>query len=257
MKQEDQKKTYYTYPPFRSSHTYRPYRVRFYNEYGRQISTLEAMLTLAIVVLRKEDGRWIPSTIPPDKMNDICYAKTDWKVQNMLDCIQTVREEGINAPAEIDCRLNEVGAAYSRARAALKRNQRVKEKMEDLKLAIAEYEQLQYVAEKLRQIPDGIEKDAQLKENAEILEQYKLAKAVMYAHRVQTEAEIRDFQNRWKQTENNIKEYTERVDQMREQYRKLKKLQYHAQLAQNARYCYGPEYTFPGKDKDAINQEKG
>lgn len=197
---------------------------------------------MAIVVLRKEDNLWIPSTIPPDKMNDICYAKTDWKVQNMLDCIQIMREEEIHVPAEIDRRLDEAGAAYSRAKAALKRNQQVKEKMAELKEAIAEYEQTKAIAEEIIQLQEGAEKSERLVTYAETLERYKKAKAVMYAHRVQTDEQIQDFKYRWRQVESNIKEYTERFDQTREQYRKLKKLQYHTQLAQNARYCYGPEY---------------
>ena len=32
------------------------------------------------------------------------------------------------------------------------------------------------------------------------------------------------------------------LDEAKEHYRKLKKLQYNLSLAQNAQYCYGPEY---------------
>ncbi|MGN1037824.1 MAG: relaxase/mobilization nuclease domain-containing protein, partial [Mailhella sp.] len=132
QKENEEDKEYYTYPLFLNSRTKKPYRIRFYDKHGRPISSLEAVFILAIVVLRKEDGLWLPTTVPPDKMNDVCYAKTDWKVQNMLDALRIAEEEGIEKPADIDIRLDKAGAAYSRAKASLRRNTHVKEKMEDL-----------------------------------------------------------------------------------------------------------------------------
>lgn len=261
-KQEKQKQPdVYVNPHFRSSKTNTAYKVNFYDRNGRRISSLEAMFVLAMVVLTKEDGLWIPSTIPPDKMNEACYATTNWKLQNMMDSITTAREEGIDTPAEVERRLDNTGAAYSRASAALRRNTHIKEKMEDLKNAVVAYEKTRAGAEKIFEMPDGPEKDEQMKAQYVMLNQYKEAKAVMYAFGLKEEtleAQIIDFKRRWRHVESNLREATRQYDETRENYRKLKKLQYNMALAQNTRYCYGPEYeTEPEKVHQSTGQEKG
>ena len=261
-KDENKKKSeYYTNPRFRDSRTKKLYRVRFYDEHGRSMGTLEAMFVLAMVVLSKEDGLWIPSTIPPDKLNEACYATTDWKIQNMLDSIAIAQEERITTPAEVQVRLDMTGAAYSRARAALRRNTHVKEKMEDLRKAIIEYEKTRDVIREIDNMPEGPEKAQKMKDCEDIIRRYKEARAVMYAHNIQDkddmEAQIYDFKTRWRQVENNIKKATEQYDQTRESYRKLKKLQYNMSLAENEKYCYGPEYTIDSADKERESAQDG
>lgn len=250
---QDEKKSFYTNSLFQNSQTKKLYRVRFYDDSGRRISNVEAMFYLAMFVLKMEDGLWLPTTIPPDKKNEACYATTNWKLQNMMDSIRIAREEGIETPADIERRLDNTGAAYSRAKASLRRNMHVKEKMEDLKEAIITYEKNRQLADSIYSMPEGERKTEMLRANNELLNRYKEARAVMYAHGLKEEtleAQIIDFKKRWRHVEGNIRAATHQYNETREEYRKLKKLQYNMALAESPKYCYGPEYKTEGKARD-------
>lgn len=258
-RREQNENAFYSNLQFQNSRTKKPYRVRFYDKSGRRISNIEAMFYLAMVVLKHEDGLWLPTTIPPDKMNEACYATTNWKLQNMVDSLRIAQEEGIEKPADLDLRLQNTGAAYSRARASLKRNQHVKEKMEDLKNAIVTYEKTRQIAEMLSAMPDGPEKNEKLRENNDTLVLYKEARAVMYAHGLKTETldeQIVDFKRRWRHMEDNIREATRQYDETRESYRKLKKLQYNMALAESTKYCYGPEYQTDDRTRKETTRQR-
>ncbi len=257
--EDEKKKSYYSNALFQNSRSNKPYKIRFYDASGRRISSLEAMFILAVVVLKNEDGLWLPSTVPPDKMNEACYATTNWKIQNMLDSVQLAREEHIETPADVARRLDSTGAAYSRARASLRRNTHVKEKMEDLKAAVVAYEKNKDLVEAVYNMPDGEEKSLMLKEYAEELNRYKEAVAVMYAHgfhKGRFEAEIIDFKKRWRHVEDNLQAATQQYNEARESYRKLKKLQYNMALAQNTKYCYGPEYDVKKRTHEQDNMQR-
>ena len=249
-----QDEEFYWNPRFLNLRTNRPYRIpRYYDSSGRPMTDLEVMFVLAVVILRQEGALWLPTTVPPEFINDVCYATPDWKIQNMLDAIRTARDEGVRRPADIDKRLDEVGASYSRARASMKRNTRVKEKMTELKDAIVEYERTGPVVKQLREMPDGPEKDEFRRSKAEIVDRYKKARAVMYAHGINSGRELADFKKRWREVNQKLADATKLYDETRDEYRKLKKLQYNTALAQSERYCYGPEY---GKQKEQKKEQK-
>ena len=250
---EEKEEDFYVNLLFQNSRTKRPYKVRLYNSHGRRLSGVEAVFCLAMLVLTKEDGLWRPTTIPPDKINEACYATTNWKLQNMLDSVRIAQEEGIETPADIERRLDNTGAAYSRAKASLRRNMHVKEKMKDLKEAIITYEKNRQLADSIYSMPEGERKTEMLRANNELLNRYKEARAVMYAHGLKEEtleAQIMDFKKRWRHVEGNIRAATHQYDETREEYRKLKKLQYNMALAESPKYCYGPEYKPEGKARD-------
>ena len=247
-------KDYYWNPRFLNLRTNRPYRIpRYYDSSGRPMTDLEVIFVLAVVILRQEGALWLPKTIPPEFIKDVCYATPDWKAQNMLDAIRTARDEGIRRPMDIDKRLEEVGAAYSRARASVKRNTRVKEKMMELRDAVVEYERTGPVVKELREMPAGPEKEALLQSKAEILERYKKARAFMFAHGINSKRELDDFKQRWREVNQKLTDATKLHDTTKEEYRKLKKLKYNVELAQTERYCYGPEY---GKQKEQKQEKK-
>jgi len=259
QQEADEKKDFYSNWLFQNSQTKKPYKVRFYDARGRRISSVEAMFYLAIVVLKNEDELWMPTTIPPDKMNEACYATTNWKLQNMLDSIRIAREENIETPADVEHRLKNVGAAYSRARASVQRNTHVKEKMEDLKKAILAYEKTREQVESIYNIPEGSEKEEQKKLYNETLDQYKTAKAIMYAHGFKSdtlEVQIIDFKKRWRHMENNIRIANQQYDDTREEYRRLKKLQYNMALAENTKYCYGPAYEAESRTREQNSRQR-
>lgn len=244
------KQTHYSDPAFLCSRTKRPYRIPRYDEDGCPLTVLDLLFLLAVTVLRSEGDRWTPPVTPAEKCRSIIYLKTDYKVQAMMDALQYARDEGIERPSDIDERLDDVGAAYSRAKFSIKHNTELREKMAPLKEIVNAYEQTRATAERLYAMPDGAEKDAALRESQELLERHKEAKAALYRHHLAENDQIIDFNRRWFDAGENLRCAEERLALTKESYRKLKKLQYHAALARNEQFCYGAEYT-PEKAKAA------
>lgn len=239
-----EKEQYYTYIYFVNSKTKRPYRTSLYDNNGRRRSVLELMLLLAIIVLKKEEGLWEASSVPVGKENDPIYAPRNWKIQNMIDSIYTAKEEEIETPAQLDQRLKDAGAAYSRARTAHKNAVRTKQKMETLNTAVMSYRQTEALAKQILDMPEGEEKNQLQEEYKDILDRYRSAKAVLYRYKVTNEDQIVDFEQRYQKIQSDILELDERLELAKEDYRKLKKLSYNVQLAESQQYCYGPEYTY-------------
>lgn len=239
-----QKKRCYTCYVFINSRTKQPYKTNLYDSNGRRRSTLELLFILAITVLKQEDGLWQANPIPAGHENEVLYADTNWKIQNMVDSMYTAKAEGIETVAQLEHRLNDAGGAYSRAKSALKKTVRAKEKMDPLNQAITEYLKTKDLAEKLDAMPHGREKVELQEKHKDVIQRYKAAKAVMYRYQVTEEHQVNDFLSRYQKIQKDISELEERFDESKETYRKLKKLSYNASLAENAQYCYGPNYTY-------------
>lgn len=237
------KDRYYTYVFFVNSRTKKPYRTSLYDNYGRRRSLLELMLLLAITVLKKEDGLWEPETVPAGKENDPLYAPRNWKIQNMIDSIYTAQEENIETPAQLDQRLKEAGAAYSRANSARKKTVHAKEKMEAINEAVTSYRKTSEIAKQILEMPEGRERRIAEFDYRDALEEYKSAKAVLCQYKISNEDEIVDFERRFEKIQEDIKDLDERLDLAKEEYRRIKKLSYNIELAQNTQYCYGPNYV--------------
>lgn len=242
QKQQEQDR-YYSYVFFLNSRNKKPYRTSLYDSNGRRRTVLELILLLAITVLKKEEGLWDVTDIPTGKENDPIYAPRSWKIQNMIDSIYTARDESIDSPLQLEECLKESGAAYSRTRAALKSTTRAKEKMETLNAAVQKFRKTEGIAEQILNMRDGPDKAAIAAEYQDILDVYKTAKAVLSQYHVTSEEEIVDFENRFIKIQEDIVQLEECLEQAKEDHRRLKKLSYNIQLAQNAQYCYGPDYT--------------
>lgn len=235
-------KRYYT-SSFRNSRTGRYYQSDLYDENGRRRSALDLLFILAIVIIKNESGLWDPKNIPPGKENEAVFGPPDWKTENMLASLHYATEEGLNNPVDVDNRVNEVGASYSRARADLKRSSAALEHMKPLADAVADWRETKDLMEKILALPEGPEKEKLLTQYEGELAKYKKAKAAMYAGKLNTNAEIADFLVRYEEISSKIPEKEERVEKAKEEYRKLKKLQYNILLAQNEQYVYGPAYV--------------
>ena len=249
---------YYTCYYFVSSRTRKRYRTSLYDNNGRRRSVLELMVMLAITVLNKEAGLWEPTKIPEEKKGDPIYAPRSWKIQNMLDTLTDVQEEKIETPAQLKQRLDEAGAACKRAGAALKKTTRAKEKMEVLNDAVKSYRRTSSIAQKIFAMPEDGEKKQALAEYKEIIDRYNEAKAVLYQYGVKTEEEIADFENRYKKIKKDITELEERLELTNTEYRRLKKMNYNIELAQNTQYCYGPNYSYDklyGQEQERENDD--
>ena len=118
---QEREERFYSYQEFLNSKTKQAYRVGRYDQYGRRRSDIECIFVLAVVVLKKEDGLWIPNKVPPSKANELSFGPTNRKIQNMLDSIQIAREEQVSTPDEINIRLDAIGAE----KASLRKNTQV------------------------------------------------------------------------------------------------------------------------------------
>lgn len=250
-KEEEKKKQRY-YSSFRNSRTKRRYYVDLRDEDGRERSSVELLFLIAVTVIKSEDGLWYKRKQDDGKEFEIDFGPTDWKMQNMMDSIHVAAEEGLGTPAQIDERVNEVGAAYSRARSALQKTKRSQEKMEALDKALKDYDQTKELAERIHALQEGPEKEKLKNQYKDEIERYKKAKSVMYGYKVTTQDQIDDFRERYADIVANIPVMQKEFDKAKEDYRRIKKLQYNAYLAQKAQYCYGPAYS----EEEAFNLNK-
>lgn len=240
--EEKQKKNVYT-SNFKNSRTKQNYYAPYRDENGRRRSSLELIFLIAIVVLKSEDGLWdCKGKVPEENENEAVFGPTDWKIQNMMDAIHMAAQEGLESLAQLDQKLNETGAAYSRAKSALQKTKRARDKMETLDKALDEYDATKDLAERIQALPEGPEKAKLQEQYKDEIERYKKAKGVMYGYRVSTQEQIDDFRIRYADIEKNLPAMQEQFDKTKEDYRQLKKLQHNVKLAQSEQYCYGPEY---------------
>lgn len=75
----------------------------------------------------------------------------------------------------------------------------------------------------------------------------------MNGYKVNTQDQIRDFWRRYDDITRNLPEMQERYDNLKEEYRKVKTLNYRLTLAQTELFCFGPAY-----DPDrVVNRDQG
>ncbi len=233
---------YYYNDKFKNSRTQEHYKVNKRDDDGYLYPLLNLIFILACIVLQKEDKLWKAKKIPKGKERDPIYARTDWKLQNMMDALAVAREEGLNTPADIDDRLLDIGANYSRICAALRRTESAHTSMVPVAETIEEYREAAVIYEEIQAIDDDIQRaEAEQKYAAEI-EQYKKTKAVMYKMRLSSPAQIADFESRYRSVCSNLERLQEELAGAKDDYRRMKKLKNNIQLAQNAQYVYGPDY---------------
>ena len=255
--QERKELQYYFNNKFKNSTTNKTYKISVYAKDGRLKNNLELIFTLAYIVIHGEYDRWEPKETPKEDARTAYFGPPAWRAQNMMDALQIAREEGLTNQSDIENRLNTTGAALSRARAAVKRNEKVKGSMETLKQAIDEYESLKYVVEDILNLSDGDEKYIKLHDNKDKIEKYTNAKRIMHLHKVNSPADIFDFKKRYVQVLKNIEESQQLLDLKKDEYRRIKKLQYNTSLAQDVRYCYGLEYKLDNEIEKNNNVSKG
>lgn len=236
---------------YKNSRTGKPYHTDLYDRDGRRRTSLELIFLIAAVTIKSEDGLWEMKNPPQDMRTTPNFGPTDWKIQSMLDALIISEEIGLESPSDIAEKLNEVGAAYSRARAAVHRSQNAMEKMKGLAFGLREYEDTHRIAEQIDALPDGAEKEKMLEQYAFEVERYQKARSIMKGYKVNTQAEIRDFWRRYDDITRNLPEMQERYDNLKEEYRKVKTLSYRLTLAQTELFCFGPAYDPVNKSNRA------
>lgn len=227
---------------YKNSRTGKPYQTDLYDRNGRRRTSLELIFLIAAVTIKSEDGLWEVKNPPREMRATPNFGPTDWKIQSMLDALIVSEEIGLESPADVAEKLNEVGAAYSRARAAVNRSQNAMDKMKGLAYGLQEYEDTRQIAEQIDALPDGAEKEKMLEQYASEIERYQKARSIMKGYKVNTQEQIRDFWRRYDDITRNLPEMQERYDNLKEEYRKVKTLSYRLTLAQTELFCFGPAY---------------
>ena len=249
---------FYINPDFQNRHTKQPYRIPKYDENGRRRNTVELICILAIVVLNKEDEYFGISDdeIQYEQKNDPIYARRAWKLENMVNTLRIAREEQIQTPGDIDDRLNSVGKNVSKAKAEIRRLNTALNNMSYLEGSIKQYQAVKQLCENIQSMPAGPEKTDMQKRHATKIEQYKQAKAAMYRHKITSDEQIDEFKERHTQMAEKLLKAEETLSDAKEEYRRLSKLRYNVQLAQNKQYVYGPGYTEQQQQREQNQPEQ-
>lgn len=233
---------------YKNTRTGKPYRTYLYDKDGRRRSSIDLLFMLAITIIKDEAGLWDVPNPPPEKRNEPNFGPTDWKLQSMMDAYQVAQEEGVYTLSEIDSRLQQLGAEYSRARKAVEKTERALENMKKLATALDDYEATHSLVERIEAMPEGEEKEQLMKQYSQDIARCRSAKSTLYANKIMTNNELNmeavfDFRWRREDMEKNLPQMQQRLDEAKETYRRMKKLHYHTQLAESEFFCYGPAYS--------------
>lgn len=146
----------YCYSEWKNSKTNKPYRSNLFDENGRRRTLLELVFILAITVLTKEKGLWTANEIPADRRNEPIFAKTDWKIQNMIDSMYVAQEEGIETPRDIEIKLQQAGEEYGKAKKEFEKIKNAPETKAELAMAAEHFELAKKRYAKLKKLQEDM-----------------------------------------------------------------------------------------------------
>ncbi len=237
-----------------------PYKISLWDANGRQRTTIELVCILAMVVIKNEHPPDSSKPVPrfKDANGKYIYAKTDWKLQNMYDTMVAARDMGIESKAQIDERLDRVGKEIARKNKQLKNLAPKYNEMNNIKTIVGQYEAVREICEEIYAMPENPEKNTALKEHRQEIDRYNSSKRYMHLKNINTQEQIDEFNNRFASVSEHMQNVEDELAVVKEEYRKLKKMEYNITLAQNNEYCYGPVYTLPELPKEnqkELNEE--
>jgi len=266
IRQEEDDKTYFYNPKWISSKTKNPYKVLRNGEDGHKRSIIELIAYLAMVIIKGEEEtrkEKIKEPLPPmnssAKKNQsfsdeprlqtfapaqAVYAKQNWKLQNMLDTIKVAREENIENISEVEENVARAGRKYGGIKRQLEKNQATYNKMINICNAIERLEEVESIALSIKALPQGEKKEAAIKAHSEEISEYRKYSALLHRSNIHNKSDRESFKERFTSIEEKIAETTERLEGAKEEYRKLKKLQYNLDLARYDSFCYGYNYNY-------------
>lgn len=266
IRQEEDDKTYFYNPKWISSKTKKPYKVLRNGEDGHKRSIIELIAYLAMVIIKGEEEtrkEKIKEPLPPmnssAKKNQsfsdeprlqtfapaqAVYAKQNWKLQNMLDTIKVAREENIENISEVEENVARAGRKYGGIKRQLEKNQATYNKMINICNAIERLEEVESIALSIKALPQGEKKEAAIKAHSEEISEYRKYSALLHRSNIHNKSDRESFKERFTSIEEKIAETTKRLEGAKEEYRKLKKLQYNLDLARYDSFCYGYNYNY-------------
>lgn len=238
--------------------TKRPYKIRLWDENGRRRTTIELVCILAITVIKNEH---VTTDSPPAfayKGTDgkYIYAKTDWKLQNMYNTMSMAREMNVENSNDVNKKLDRTGKEVARLRKQTRHLTEQHNQMSTINENLEAMEAVKDICEQIYNMPDGEEKDAAMAAHAAELAQYKSAKRFLHMKNISTEAEIADFKQRYQSTTTHLEDVRQQFDNINQEYRNLKKIEYNITMAQNNYYCYGPGHEMFANERAAEETTK-
>lgn len=244
IKQEEDEKQYYFKVNRISSKSKKPYKIGRYDRTGRERTSIELIVLLAMVIINNEAGKWGNPSEELFQQGKPEYAKPDWKLQNMLDTIKVAREEKLESISDIENKITRTGVKLGALKKRLKKSEASLNKMETIHQAIEKLNEVKKICEEIRTLPDGSEKEQLIKEHFTEIEQYKENKALLYRSNIKTLEDISDFNNRYNSCKENYERIQTEYENVKSDYSKFKKLQYNLDLANNDLFCYGQDYSY-------------
>lgn len=248
----DEEEYYYDATKFNFK-TNRPYRIRLWDENGRRRTTIELMCILAITIIKNEHATTDSPPAFAYKGTDgkYIYAKTDWKLQNMYNAMSMAREMNVENSNDVSKRLDRTGKEVAQLRKQTRHLTEQHNQMSTIHENLEAMEAVKEICEQIYNMPDGEEKEAAMAAHAAELAQYKTAKRYLHMKNISTEDEIADFKQRYQSTTAHFEEIRQRFDEVNQEYRNLKKIEYNMSMAQNNYYCYGPGHEMFANERAA------
>lgn len=255
----DKQTNEYFNPKWVSSKTKKPYRVNVYNGYGRRRSSLELIILLSLSLINKESLLWTDYS-QYNRSSKQMYAKRNWKLQNMMDSLSTIRKENITSYDGITSKIRTVGSKLNAIKRDINTNDKLINKMENLNASVDEYLAVKEICEQIYNMPKGFKKEEmKIKFQAELL-QYNNSKSTLYRYKLTTDEQIKDFKDRYKKALEKREMLNEKYAATKVEYRKYKKIENDILLAANEQFSCGQEYRYDKamniSEKEILEKEK-
>lgn len=217
ISEEDTKKkkaarVYYWDPQYKSSKKKGYYyAVRRYDDYGYHKPLLLLLIELIFLAVKHEE-LYFYEKYPNAKREpprEVCYAKTDYKLQRIADAMRYQSEQGVRSLDETRSRAEAVGREISEARKGLAYYKRTIEKGEDLRKAIHTFN-----------VMDMRSNKRELTEEEEMIR--KEAYRIMAAHKCTSPADTGNFMARYNFAKKKVKDLEEQIPKLKKDYHDLK-----------------------------------
>lgn len=262
-RQRTEELKYYYVSQYKNTRTGEPYKTYLYDKNGRKRTSIDLLFMLAITIIKDEGGLWDDPNPPLEKINEPIFGPPNWKAENMLKAMHMAEEEGLYTFEDICEHLQHMDTNYSRAKEALKRNEKRFENMKKVACALEDYKKNVALIERIEALPQSEEKEQLEKQYAEDISKYSVAKRRLSVCNLLVENKpnaegILDFQEQYKEIGDSIQSTREFLEISKERFRKIRWLQYQTYLAESKFFCYGPKYSPESAEekRNALSDEK-
>lgn len=219
---------------WKNSVTGKTYYIPEYDDEGNRIGLLEQLLLLAYTIITRESPEWIASEVirRKDNIPITLTNETEMKRSRVIDALKILREEEIETESDLKMRLDETGKEISTLQRKKKENDRVKSDMKPIANLVSLLGS------------EGTEEDRRMA--GSILRQ---------RYSIDTEEEIRDFNNRFEECLRLEKSLNARLKAANRRYTRLKKLQHQLELSEDRNYCYSRDGSISHQMADDWERE--